>query len=204
MATPSKPAGRLARERPFGRENDASLEASWRHPQSLRDYLLEFREACEAELPGRLHTGGVESEQGVTVRQVANAIATNQPIPTSANAGGSHMGGPRWSAEFRAYLDAGGSPFATYVDDHGEEQWAYPLRSSIKRLEQSRSGVDRSAAEYLYLLRRCRGNAREAWAAQVGALARTTILDVSDSWALECLRRWWKAFVERPIGARLT
>jgi hypothetical protein len=177
-----------------------SKDATWRHPRNLHEYLHEFREACDAEHPDRLHGNGVESEQGVTVNAIANAIVRNVPTPRVIDSGGSHLGGPRWTQDFRAYLDAGGSPFATYVDDVGEEQWAWPLRSSIKRMDLSASRIDRSAAEFLYLLRRCRGHHREAWAAQVGALGRGTILDVADSWATESLRRWWGHFVARPVG----
>ena len=195
-----KPEGRQALESPYARDNRQSKDATWRHPTNLHGFLHEFRQACEAEHPGKLHTSGVESEQGTTVNAIASAIVQGLPTPVRANAGGSHLGGPRWMHEFRAYLTAGGSPFATYTDDMGEEQWAYPLRSSIKRMETSSSRIDRSAAEYLYLLRRCRGHHREAWAAQVGTLARETILDVADAWATECLRRWFGYYVQRPMG----
>jgi hypothetical protein len=195
-----KPSGRVALEQPYARANQQSKDATWRSPTNLHGYLHEFRQACDAEHPGKLHGQGVESEQGATVNAIASAIVRDLPLPVSTNAGGSHLGGPRWTHEFRAYLTAGGSPFATYTDDMGEEQWAYPLRSSIKRLDISGSRIDRSAAEYLYLLRRCRGHHREAWAAQVGILARDSILDVADAWATESLRRWWARYVERPLG----
>jgi hypothetical protein len=198
-----KPAGKVAP--PFHRAYTASLEAKLRHPQTPREYLREFRSACDAEAPERSHGSGVEAER-VTGSQVATAIVRGLPLP-APEGGPSSMGGPRWTHEFRAYLDAGGSPFSTYIDDHGEEQWAYPLRSSIKRMEQSRSGVDRSAAEFLYLLRRCRNGPREAWAIQcgkVGVIAAGNVLEVADTWANECLRRWYGYFMERPRGKPLT
>lgn len=112
--------------------------------------------------------------------------------------GASHTGSPRWSADFRSWLDAGGSAYAIYIDDHGEEQWAYPLRSSVARMERSGSGIDRLAAAYLYLLRRCRMNYREAWQVQCGRFADPAIFDAAEAWAAEALRRWYLAFIMRP------
>lgn len=203
VAPTRKPAARAALESPHQREHERSVAAQWRAPERLRDFLREFREACEAEHPGRLHGAGVESEQGVTVNAIASAIVSGGPMPAAPVSGGSHLGGPRWTADFRAYLDAGGSAFATYVDDHGEEQWAYPLRSALRRMDNSRSRIDQLAAAYCYLLRRCNGHHREAWAAQLGMLADPALVDWADSTATEALRRWWSYYTSRPLGRRL-
>jgi hypothetical protein len=194
-------ARRAALASPHKAAYTASIEKRWKQPETLPEYLKEFRSACDAEVPGDLHQGGVEAER-ITTSQVATAIAQGLPLPTLDGGArrGPSIGGPRWTHEFRAYLDAAGSPFSTYIDDHGEEQWAHPLRSSIKRMDLSKSGHDRSAAEFLYLLRRCRGNVHLAWTAQVGPLARTTSLNAATAWATECLRRWWGHYVERPRG----
>lgn len=195
-----KPERRVAIERPHRREHERSIEETWRAPESLREYLVAFREACDAEHPERLHSGAehVESEPGPTPYAIAAAIIAGVALPKAPDSGGSHMGGPRWTADFRAYIDAGGSPFAIYVDDHGETQWSHPLRSALRRMDLSSSNIDRLAASFCYLLRRCHGNHREAWAAQLGRLADPALVDVADSWAAESLRRWWRFYVERP------
>ena len=165
------------RDRPFRRDHERSTAARWeRHPHWLRDLVHELRDAWEAEIPTRLHHGGVEWEPGD---------------------GGSKLGTPRWTVAFRSYIT--GPDCETTKDG----DWRWPLRSSLFRLSISRSGTDRLAAAFCWLLIHHRYSVREAWAAQCGVLADPAIADAAEAWAAESLRRWWRYYVEQPMGKML-
>lgn len=166
-----------ARERPFRDQHDRSLSTRFdRHPTRLRDLVRELQEAREAETVTRLHIGGVEWEPGD---------------------GGSALGTPRWSAQFRAYVTG------PDCDVTHEGEWRWPLRSSLFRLSISRSGTDRLAARFAWLLIHHRYNVREAWSAQCGVLADPAIADAAEAWAVVALTRWWHRYVEQPMGKPL-
>lgn len=164
---------RAAMLAPHRREHERSVEARLRHPQSLRDLLRELREAIDAESVERLHVAGVEPE--------------------------SQLGAPRMSPRMASRL---GPALATTERD-GDERWVWPHRSALARLALSRSGVDRAAASMVALLPLHRYHAREAWAAQAGALARPEALEAADAWAAEALRRWWREYVTPPRARML-
>lgn len=162
------------RDRPFRKAHEASTVARWeRHPQRLRDLVRELQDAHEAEVVTRLHRGGVEWD---------------------ANSGGSKLGSPRWTVQFKAYITG------PDTDTTEDGDWRWPLRSSLFRLSISRSGTDRLAAAFCWLLIHHRYNVREAWAAQCGVLADPAIADAAEAWAMESLSRWWKRYVEQPLG----
>ena len=162
------------RERPYKDEHERSTAARWeRHPTRLRDLVRELHEAREAETVTRLHKGGVEWEPG---------------------AGGSKLGTPSWTVAFRHYITG---PDCETTE---EGDWRWPLRSSLFRLSISRSGTDRLAAAFCWLLIHHRYNVREAWAAQCGVLADPAIADAAEAWAGEALGRWWGRYVEQPMG----
>lgn len=161
---------------PYRDAHERSVGSRLDRPHRLRDMVRELREAHEAETVTRLHRGGVEWE---------------------VNAGGSALGSPRWTGAFRGYV-TGNDCDAT---DEGE--WRWPLRSSLFRLSISRSGTDRLAAAFCWLLIHHRYSVREAWAAQCGVLADPAIADAAEAWASEALRRWWDRYVERPRGRPL-
>jgi hypothetical protein len=169
------PNRRESLERPYRRESERSLDAKLRHPQSLREYINELRDAVEAEIPERLHQSGVEVE---------------------GDKGGSHLGTPRWTADFRRYI--AGSPYATY-EEGTDVQWVSPHRSALARMENG-SAVTRAAAGLVYLLPLHRYSTREAWSIQVGRLANTQAMEAADAWAYESLRRWWVYYCEQPRG----
>ena len=169
-----KGSRRDALERPFQRENERSTDALLRHPQSLREYVAELRDAVEAEVPMRLHQSGVEVE----------------------GEGGSHLGTPRWTADFRRYI--AGSPYATY-EQGTEVHWVAPHRSALARMENG-SSVTRAAAGMVWLLPLNRYSPREAWSVQVGRLANVVAIEAAEAWAFEALRRWWVFFCEQPRG----
>jgi hypothetical protein len=169
------------RDRPFKAEHERSTAARWdRHPQRLRDLVRELHEARESEMGtiARLHGGGVEWE----------------PMVEGEYYGGSKLGTPRWDARFRRYITG---PDCETTEDG---DWRWPLRSSLFRLSISRSGTDRLAAAFCWLLIHHRYNVREAWAAQCGVLADPAIADAAEAWASEALGRWWKRYVEQPLG----
>lgn len=163
-----------AKGTPYSRDHERSIEARWqRHPQRLHDYVRELQDAWNSEGVDRLHGAGVEWEPGD---------------------GGSKLGTPRWSNEFRAYVTGND------CDTTRDGDWRWPLRSSVFRLSVSRSGTDRLAAAYVWLLCRNRFHVREAWAMQCGILADPAIADAAEAWASEALRRWWRRYVEQPLG----
>ena len=164
------------RRAPHQYDHERSVAAKARQPVRLRDYVRELVEAQQAETVARLHTGGVEWE----------------PVRAGdSDAGGSHMGGPRWTTAFRAYVTGGD------CDTDRDGEWRWPLRSSVFRLSVSRSGTDRLAARYVFLLMHHRFNVREAWAVQCGALADPAIADAAEAWALVALHRQLAA---RPMA----
>lgn len=164
-----------AHRRPYREQHERSLR--WeRHPTRLHDLVRELQEAREAETVARLHSGGVEWEPGD---------------------GGSKLGTPRWTAAFRAYVTGND------CDTTQDGDWRWPLRSSLFRLSISRSGTDRLAAGYCWLLIHHRYNVREAWAAQCGVLADPAIADAAEAWAAVALTRWFHRYVERPLGKPL-
>lgn len=171
----TKPAARLAIESPHQREHDRSRDALLRHPRTLRDHIRELRDAREAETVTRLHTGGVEWD----------------------DAGGSALGTPRWTVAFRSYIT--GPDCGTDLDG----EWRWPLRSSLFRLSVSRSGEDRLAAAFVWLLMHHGYDVKEAWAHQCGPFADPLIADVAETWALAAMTRWWGRYVEQPQGRML-
>ena len=181
MSSPPRPKtgnrGALEqRESPYRGAHERTVAARWdRHPQRLRDLVRELQEAREDELGrvGRLHASGVEWEPG---------------------AGGSALGTPRWTVAFRSYVTG------PDTDTTEEGDWRWPLRSSLFRLSISRSGTDRLAAAFCWLLIHHRYSVREAWAAQCGVLADPAIADAAEAWASVALSRWWRFFVEQPMG----
>ena len=167
------------RERPFADAHERSVAGRFdRHPQRLRDLVRELQDARESELGtiARLHNRGVEWEPGD---------------------GGSKLGTPRWNVAFRAYLTGND------CDTTHEGDWRWPLRSSLFRLSISRSGTDRLAAAFCWLLIHHRYNVREAWAAQCGVLADPAIADAAEAWAGVALARWWGRYAELPQGKPL-
>lgn len=170
-----KPERRRALEAPHQVAHERSVRAKMNQPTRLRDFIRELQDAVESETMAvaRLHQSGVEWEPG---------------------AGGSHLGSPRWTAAFRAYVT--GNDCDTTVDG----DWRWPLRSSLFRLSVSRSGTDRLAAAFVFLLMRHRYHVRDAWAQQCGVLADPAIGDAAEAWASEALRRWWARYVELPMG----
>ena len=176
LSVPTKGAmsRREALATPYRRDHERSTDAKLRHPQSLREYIAELKDAVEAEVPMRLHQSGVEVEA----------------------AGGSHLGTPRWTADFRRYI--AGSPFATY-EEGTEVLWVSPHRSALARMENG-SNTTRAAAGMVYLLPLNRYSPREAWTVQVGRLANTDAVEAAESWAAESLRRWFTFYVEMPRG----
>ena len=161
------------RGEPYAVQYERSVERATRHPQRLRDYVRELEDAFQDETVGRLHQTGVEWEPGD---------------------GGSKLGTPRWTAAFRAYVT--GPACAETLE--GDFRW--PLRASIFRLSISRSGTDRLAAAFVFLMLRNRFHVREAWVQQCGILADPAIADAAETWAAESLRRWWGYYVETPRG----
>lgn len=191
---------REALSRPYAREHERSIAAIGAQPRTLRELVRALRAAVEAESVDRLHVAGVEAERGTTASVVARAIAEGRPVPR-VDSGGSHLGTPRWSHDFRAYLT--GSPFAVDVAEDGVPHWRRPLRSSVARLELSSSGVDRLAARTVHALPFHHYNVRETWESLCGRLADPAIAHAADAWAAEALRRWWERYVEMPRGRPL-
>lgn len=172
-ATARKPEGRRALELPHRLEHERSVARAMREPVTLSDHRRALARALADEAVQRLHRGGVEWEPGE---------------------GGSHLGTPRWTDAFRRYVTG------TDCDTTADGDWVWPLRSSVFRLSISRSGTDRLAARYVWLLAHHRMGVREAWAAQCGRLADPAIADAAEAWAMEALRRWWRRYVELPTG----
>lgn len=163
--------------RPYRDAHDQSVRTRWeRHPHRLRDLVRELQDAREAETVTRLHRGGVEWD---------------------AQSGGSKLGSPRWTVQFKAYVTGND------CDTTEDGDWRWPLRSSLFRLSISRSGTDRLAAAFCWLLIHHRYNVREAWAAQCGVLADPAIADAAEAWAEFALARWWGRYVEQPHGKPL-
>ena len=167
----------IPRGSPYRTDHERSISDRWeRHPHRLRDLVRELQEARGAEVVTTLHRDGVEWE---------------------TNEGGSKLGSPRWTTAFKAYVT--GNECETTKDG----DWRWPLRSSLFRLSISRSGTDRLAAAFCWLLIHHRYNVREAWAAQCGPFADPAIGDAAEAWAMEALGRWWKLYVEQPMGKAL-
>lgn len=188
------------RQEPYAREHERSVMALAAPPRTLRERLRALRAAVEAESVDRLHVAGVEAERGADARAVAASIVTGRPLEPAPE-GGSHLGTPRWSHDFRACLT--GSPFAVDVAEDGVLHWVRPLRSSLARMDLSASGVDRLAARMAHALPLHRYGTREAWAALCGPLADPAIAYAADAWADEALRRWWSYYTEMPRGRPL-
>ena len=169
-------ARRSLLDTPYQREHQERRASLFRQPQSLRDYLRELHEAVDAEVPDRLHRSGIEWE---------------------TQEGGSHLGTPRWTADFRAFIT--GSPCAIFDDGTGT-YWRYPLRSALFRMTVSGSGTTRSAAEYVFYLPFDGYSVRDAWGRQLGIMARPSANEVAEAWAAEALKRWWGFYVEQPYG----
>jgi hypothetical protein len=169
---------RDALHRPYRQQHEATTRDRFeRHPQRLRDYIRELKDAVEAETVTRLHKGGVEWEPR---------------RDDDSDSGGSKLGTPSWTAQFRAFITGP----ACSIDEEGE--WRWPLRSSLFRLSVSRSGTDRLAAGFVFLLTRSDYSVRAAWARQCGVLADPAIADAAEAWAAESLRRWWELYVDLP------
>ena len=173
LANPPK-TGR--RGEPYADPHERSVARATRHPQRLRDFVRELEDAWQAEAVVRLHTPGVEWEPGD---------------------GGSKLGTPRWTNDFRAYVT--GNDCDTTVDG----DWKWPLRSSLFRMSISSSGRVRRAAEFVFLLMHCRFHASEAWARQCGPFADPAISDWSETIAHRALETWWGYYVEQPRGRPL-
>lgn len=109
----------------------------------------------------------------------------------------SALGAPKMSPRMLSRLGA-----ATAVNED-ETAWVWPHRSALYRMGLARSGVTRSAGEFVALLPTHRYNVREAWAVQAGSLIRPAALDVAEAWAEEALRRWWGHYIEQPRGRML-
>lgn len=165
-----------AKGSPFRSAHEASVASRWeRHPTNLRALVRELMEAWQAELPTRLHNGGVEWEPGD---------------------GGSKLGTPRWTDAFRAYVTGND------CDSTKDGDWRWPLRSSLFRLSISRSGTDQAAAAFCWLLIHHRYSVREAWDAQRGPFADPSIAAVAETWAEGALQRWWRWYVQTPAGGQ--
>jgi len=163
-----------ARERPFRTDHKASVRTRWeRHPHRLRDLIRELQDAREAETVTRLHRGGVEWD---------------------AQSGGSKLGSPRWTAQFKQYVTGND------CDTTEDGDWRWPLRSSLFRLSISRSGTDRTAARFVYLLMTHRYHVRDAWAALCGPFADPDVANAAEDVALAWLTRWWQSYLCRPVG----
>lgn len=200
LATASKHDRRAALLSPHQVEHDASEAARFRHPQTLHDYVRELRAAVEAESVDRLHMAGVEAEAGPSPRLIATAIAQGRDIPR-AEGGGSHLGTPKWSHDFRTYLE--GSPFATYPDG-AAYYWVHPLRSSVARMENDGSGITRLAARTVHALPFHRYAVRDTWWSLCGPFANGDAEYMAETWTHEALRRWYGFYVEQPMGKPLT
>ena len=158
---------------PYQVEHERSIVA--RQPMRLRDLVHELQTAWQGECVGRLHRSGVEWD----------------------DSGGSALGTPRWTAAFRSYVTGGD------CDTTDDGEWRWPLRSSLFRMSISRSGTDRLAARYAFLLIHHRFSVREAWAMQCGILADPAIADAAESWAATALTRWYGYHVQHPMGRPL-
>ena len=186
----------MDRELPYRRDHERSKDVTLRHPQTLRDYLRELREANEAEVVAKLHGGGGLSappERTGKGDPLSWNIQTASTHASHAIEPGSR-GTPRWTHAFRAYITGAD------CDTSEDGEWRWPLRSSLFRLSIGRSGTDRLASAYVWLLPHHRYGVREAWAAQCGILADPAIADAAEAWAAEALRRWWACYVEQPRG----
>lgn len=188
------------RGEPYDQQYRRRLGLLAREPRNRNEGLALLRWAVAVEGIDRLHVAGVEAEQGLTTRSIAQAIAEGRELPR-VESGGSHLGTPRWSHDFRTYLM--GSPFATDVAEDGVTYWLRPLASSIARMELSATGADRLAAQTVHALPFHRYNVRETWMAQCGRFADPAIVDAADAWAADALRRWWGYYVEMPRGKLL-
>jgi hypothetical protein len=173
VAAPSRQDRRSALLSPHQSDHERSVALRMRQPHTLRQLVRELEDAHQAECVTRLHQSGVEWD----------------------GAGGSHLGTPRWTVAFRSYIT--GSDCDTTQDG----DWRWPLRSSVFRLSISRSGTDRLAAAFVFLLIHNRFHIREAWSAQCGILADPAIADAAEAWAMVALSRWWGRFVEAPLGS---
>lgn len=188
------------RGEPYEQQYKQRLGLLAREPRNIREGLGLLRWAVAAEGIDRLHVAGVEAEQGLTTRAIARAITSGGELPR-IESGGSHLGTPRWSHDFRTYLM--GSPFATDMAEDGVTYWLCPLASSIARMNISPSGEDRLAAQTVHALPFHRYNVRETWMAQCGRFADPAIAYAANSWAADALRRWWGYYVEMPRGRLL-
>ncbi|GMU80032.1 MAG: hypothetical protein AMXMBFR46_28200 [Acidimicrobiia bacterium] len=185
------------RGEPYAQQYARRLGLLAREPRSIREGIALLRWAVTVEGVDRLHVNGVEAEQGLTARGIAQAIADGRELPR-VDAGGSHLGTPRWSHDFRTYITGG--PFGTDVSEDGVTYWLRPLASSIARMDISSSGADRLAARTVHALPFHRYNVRETWTAQCGRFADPAIADAAEAWAADALRRWWGFYTEMPRG----
>ena len=168
-----------------------------KRPGTYREYMTVLREAYRAEVMsgGGSMSGGASMSGGGAVLQGVGES------PGRVNVGGALMsgGGSKfWRGRFKVYR----SSRSQAVTDAGE--WVFPLRSSLSRMADSESEVDRVAAFYLFLLCESRFHARSAFAKLIGALADQTAVVAADVWSSEALRRWWPFYVELPSGERRT
>jgi hypothetical protein len=107
------------------------------------------------------------------------------------------MGSPRWTKAFEGYVTGND------CDTTRDGEWRWPLRSSIFRMSISRSGRDRLAARFVFLLMHNRFHIREAWAQQCGLLADPAIADAAEYVAIGALTRWWSYYLAHPEGKPL-
>lgn len=188
------------RGEPYAQQHGARLGLLAREPRNIREGLALLRWAVAAEGVMRLHVDGVEAEQGLTTQTIARAIAECRELPR-IESGGSHLGTPRWSHDFRTYI--AGGPFGTDVAEDGVTYWLRPLASSIARMDISAAGEDRLAAQTVHALPFHRYNVRETWMALCGRFADPAIAYAAVPWAADALRRWWGYYVEMPRGKLL-
>lgn len=152
-----------------------------KRPGTRREYLAALRSAYRAE---EMSGGGQMSGAGT--------CSGRGDVGGILMSGG---GSKSWRGRFHVYISTG----ARSVIDG---DWAYPLRSSLSRMGDSPSDVDRLAAFYLFLLVESRFHARSAFAKLIGPSAHQEAIATADSWSAEALRRWWPYYVELPSGDR--
>jgi hypothetical protein len=127
----------MSRETPYWQDNATSKRRKMARPKDLLAwYITAFRE----EVPDRLHTRGVwvgkpprQGEEFTSVHPKTGEVLSK----TDDLVGGSHIGSPRMSDPFRAFLedDAFGTEAAEY-EGHKDihNHYRTPMRAALARL----------------------------------------------------------------------
>jgi hypothetical protein len=145
------------RERPYSEPHDVSQARRQFAPKGLPDLVRWFVRAWRAEIPEPLHGGGVE-------RQRPGRIVRGDHGGVTDGGGGSRLGTPSWTTEFRHIVEVDNCGCADCQSDkvptdsrrefavgYGIEvdSYATPLRWTIAWLEQHRHPLIAAVLRYI-------------------------------------------------------